>query len=58
MFCGAQPISQKLMVHHLLDLPFSCSDNIIVILLMMIIIIIIIIIITIITSRKYQRELL
>ena len=58
MFCGAQPISQKLMVHHLLDLPFSCSDNIIVILLMMMIIIIIIIIITIITSRKYQRELL
>ena len=40
----------------LLDLPFSCSDNIIVILLMMMIIIIIII--TIITSRKYQRELL
>ena len=57
MFCGAQPISRKLMVHHLLDLPFSCSDNIIVILLMMMIIIIIIII-TIITSRKYQRELL
>ena len=56
MFCGAQPISQKLMVHHLLDLPFGCSDNIIVILLMMMIIIIIII--TIITSRKYQRELL
>ena len=56
MFCGAQPISQKLMVHHLLDfIPFGCSDNIIVILLMMMMIIIII---TIITSRKYQRELL
>ena len=49
MFYGAQPISQKLMVHHLLDLPFGCSDNIIVILLIIIIII---------TSRKYQRELL
>ena len=54
MFCGAQPISQKLMVHHLLDLPFGCSDNIIVILLIIIIIIIIIMI----TSRKCQRELL
>ena len=59
MFYGAQPISQKLMVHHLLDLPLGCSDNIIVILLIIIIIIIIIIIMMmIITSRKYQRELL
>ena len=38
MFYVAQPISQKLMVHHLLDLPFGCSDNIIVILLIIIII--------------------
>ena len=65
MFYGAQPISQKLMVHHLLDLPFGCSDNIIVILLIIIIINIIIIIFTDNnnnnnnnTSRKYQRELL
>ena len=44
MLYGSQPISQKLMIHLLLDLPFGCSNNIIVILLLIIIIIIIIII--------------
>ena len=52
MFYGAQPISQKFMVHLLLDLPFGCSDNIIVILL----IIIVIIIIDCFQSRQYEAK--
>ena len=48
VLCGAQAISQKLMIHLLLDLTFGCRVNIIVILLIIIIIIIIIIMIMII----------